>query len=402
MSVIDFLITYKSQGMKAIERIKIVLLTVILYSTFCNAQVKIGDNPTILQTSSILELEASGTRAGLKIAEVALTSITDVTTIPVVAASRGTLVWNTATAGTTPNNVTPGFYIWMGTSWEKVLSSSSGNDKNLYDGNGTLSSNRTVAMGTNTLAVTSTATSGTSHFTVDGSTLNVDAVNIRVGIGTNAPAGALDITSTTGALVPPRMNSTQRNALVNPPVGSFIFNTDLSQLQFNSGTITLPVWTSLAQSSSTLNSLHARTSTSTVNLSNNGVVPVQSLLIDNTGGVATYNTTNNTFTLLAGKTYQLEFSANFVAPISACSNFVRFRWFNVTSNSYIGVVQHFEMVTSNAVVSGGGSAFAYITPNVNTDVRIQLFSGAGGTCQCQIGDANNGGTFPSVKIMVLN
>ena len=43
------------------------------------------------------------------------------------------------------------------------------------------------------MAFTSSATSGTSHFTVDNSTFNVDAVNDRVGIGTNSPATKLDV-----------------------------------------------------------------------------------------------------------------------------------------------------------------------------------------------------------------
>lgn len=64
---------------------------------------------------------------------------------------------------------------------------------NLYTANGSLVGNRVVTMGSNTLAFTSSATSGTSHFTIDGTTFNVDAVNNRVGIGNNAPVARLDI-----------------------------------------------------------------------------------------------------------------------------------------------------------------------------------------------------------------
>jgi hypothetical protein len=66
---------------------------------------------------------------------------------------------------------------------------------NVYAANGSLAGNRTVAQEGNTLAFTSTATTGTSHFTVDGSTLNVDAANNRVGIGTAAPSSALTVKS---------------------------------------------------------------------------------------------------------------------------------------------------------------------------------------------------------------
>ncbi|MBU3659527.1 MAG: tail fiber domain-containing protein [Flavobacteriales bacterium] len=63
----------------------------------------------------------------------------------------------------------------------------------IYNGDGSLTGNRTVAQGTNTLAFTSTASTGTSHFTVDGTTLNVDANTNRVGIGTSTPVAPLDV-----------------------------------------------------------------------------------------------------------------------------------------------------------------------------------------------------------------
>jgi hypothetical protein len=62
-----------------------------------------------------------------------------------------------------------------------------------------LSDNRTVALTTRTLAFTSTAATGTSHFTVDGTTLNVDANNNRVGIGTAAPGNNLEVSGTGGS-----------------------------------------------------------------------------------------------------------------------------------------------------------------------------------------------------------
>ena len=64
---------------------------------------------------------------------------------------------------------------------------------NIYSTDGVLSGSRTVAQGTNNLNFTSTATTGTSHFTVDGSTFNVNAASNRVGIGTTAPTTALNI-----------------------------------------------------------------------------------------------------------------------------------------------------------------------------------------------------------------
>jgi len=53
----------------------------------------------------------------------------------------------------------------------------------------------------------------------------------NVGIGTTGPQGALDVVSTTGALIVPRMTTTQRNALtaVN---GMIIYNTSDNQFNF--------------------------------------------------------------------------------------------------------------------------------------------------------------------------
>ena len=54
---------------------------------------------------------------------------------------------------------------------------------------------------------------------------------IKVGIGTTSPQGALDVNSTTGALIVPRMTTAQRNALtaVN---GMIIYNTTTNQFNF--------------------------------------------------------------------------------------------------------------------------------------------------------------------------
>ncbi|SIT03023.1 hypothetical protein SAMN05421786_104159 [Chryseobacterium ureilyticum] len=65
---------------------------------------------------------------------------------------------------------------------------------NIYNTDGSLSANRTVTQGANTLAFTSTATNG---FSVDGTTLSVDAANNRIGVGTAAPTNALHVNATT-------------------------------------------------------------------------------------------------------------------------------------------------------------------------------------------------------------
>ncbi|ANF49472.1 hypothetical protein A0O34_02405 [Chryseobacterium glaciei] len=61
---------------------------------------------------------------------------------------------------------------------------------NIYNSDGTLTGNRTVTQADKNLTFTAT---GTNAFSVDGSTLSVDAANNRLGIGTIAPTRKLDV-----------------------------------------------------------------------------------------------------------------------------------------------------------------------------------------------------------------
>ena len=60
----------------------------------------------------------------------------------------------------------------------------------------------------------------------------------QVGIGTASPdaSAQLDVSSTTRGLLPPRMDSTQRNAIVSPAAGLTIYNTTLKSFQVYNGT----------------------------------------------------------------------------------------------------------------------------------------------------------------------
>ena len=63
-----------------------------------------------------------------------------------------------------------------------------------------------------------------------------------VGINTTSPQGALDVVSKTGAFIPPRMTTTERDALVAPPTGAVVYNTTIPGLEFNFGTPAAPNW----------------------------------------------------------------------------------------------------------------------------------------------------------------
>lgn len=52
----------------------------------------------------------------------------------------------------------------------------------------------------------------------------------KVGIGTSQPKAALDITSTNSGLLIPRLTTTQKNAIANPPKGLMVFDSSINQL----------------------------------------------------------------------------------------------------------------------------------------------------------------------------
>lgn len=94
---------------------------------------------------------------------------------------------NAASSPKTENITSVGYYYFDGTKWQKMQ------NMNIYSSDGTLEGDRTVTMEDKTLNFTSTATTGTSHYTIDGSTFNVNTVDNTVGIGTNNPQAILNV-----------------------------------------------------------------------------------------------------------------------------------------------------------------------------------------------------------------
>ncbi|WP_374458499.1 hypothetical protein [Chryseobacterium taeanense] len=151
-------------------------------------------------------------------------------------AQKGVIVYAKSAASPTDTktvNVTAeGYYYFDGSVWQKMTGAVAGDTTNDAWINDT--ANGLVKLGTKADGTARTA--GTDIVVKD---------NGSIGIGTGNPAAALDINSTVGTFVAPRMSTTQRDALVLPPKGSLIYNLDINKYEVNLGTNAAPFWDQL-------------------------------------------------------------------------------------------------------------------------------------------------------------
>lgn len=98
---------------------RIVLLASLLFAANVNGQ-NIGINTTGAAPAASAMLDIDANNRGLLLPRVALASRNLAN--PVTAPAVSLVVYNTATAGTAPNNVFPGFYYWSGTEWLRMFS----------------------------------------------------------------------------------------------------------------------------------------------------------------------------------------------------------------------------------------------------------------------------------------
>lgn len=105
---------------------KVIFYTLVLlgWSHFAVSQ-NIGINATGASPNASAMLDIASTNSGLLIPRVALTAANAAG--PITSPATSLLIYNTATAGTAPNNVVPGFYYWNGSSWVALMTSANAN-----------------------------------------------------------------------------------------------------------------------------------------------------------------------------------------------------------------------------------------------------------------------------------
>ena len=93
------------------------LLVLLCLSFFTKAQTGIGTT----SPNASAKLDVSSSTLGFLPPRIALTASNVFAPITgTSSAAAGLLIYNTATAGTAPNNVVPGYYYWNGTAWTQI------------------------------------------------------------------------------------------------------------------------------------------------------------------------------------------------------------------------------------------------------------------------------------------
>jgi hypothetical protein len=148
----------------------ILVLAFFLVSLNGNAQTGIGTTTP----SPSAKLEVASSNQGFLPPRIALTATNAAS--PVTSPATGLLVYNTATAGTAPNNVAPGYYYWNGSAWVAILSNITTSS---ISGNGTTTTLTNFGAEVNTQSGTSYTLTATDNGKIISCTSN-SAVTITV------------------------------------------------------------------------------------------------------------------------------------------------------------------------------------------------------------------------------
>jgi hypothetical protein len=187
-------------------------LGVLFITTFITLQVKAQTGIGTTTPNASAKLEVASTTQGFLPPRVALTA-TNVFS-PIVgtsSAATGLLVYNTASAGTAPNNVVPGYYYWNGTIWVQISNGLIIDNSKSAGFTLAAADNNKVFLITSALAITVTVPSilpigfscqiiqgGAGAITIAGSGVTLNSSNGFVTRATNSVIGLVMNSTTTG------------------------------------------------------------------------------------------------------------------------------------------------------------------------------------------------------------
>jgi hypothetical protein len=257
----------------------------------------------------------------------------------------------------------------------------------------TPTTNQTIKLRSTTSSGTQTIVLGSVNIIQIGSSAIInpwvlsgnDVYNLtgNVGIGTSTPNGSalLDLSSTSKGFLPPRMTTTQRNAISGATTGLVIYNTTINQLETYTGNAWSPLYSGYS-----LNYAQYRANAAQGSFTADVTKVNFPVMVSNFGSITT--SSNNTFTLPANRVYRVDLNLGWKD-----GSWCRFGIYNSSTGTIISPTAHME----GGAASGSGSATHFIdtsSGSINIDVRLK----AGG---CSINDVNNGGTYATITIQSI-
>ena len=192
--------------------LKNVLIIAGIFTSCClSAQTGIGTTAP----NASAKLDISSTNKGFLPPRVALTAlnvfapVTGLSGSTALATAEGLLVYNTATAGTIPYNVVPGYYFWNGVSWVQIASGliienkTSGFDLSATDNNKLFLINSSTAVTVNVPSLPigfscQFIQTGAGRITLAASSTTLNSANGFKTRATNSAIGLIMNTATTG------------------------------------------------------------------------------------------------------------------------------------------------------------------------------------------------------------
>ncbi|MCZ2477772.1 hypothetical protein G9H58_06830 [Aquirufa antheringensis] len=192
---------------------KYLLLVLICLSFMTYAQTGIGTTAP----AASAKLEVYATNKGFLPPRIALTGAADASTIASPVA--GLLIYNTATAGTAPNNVVPGYYYWNGTAWIQLTGGLVIDASKTTSFSVTAADNNKLFLISSSTAVTVTIPNtlpvgfscqfiqtGSGTITLAGSGFTLNSANGLTSRSVNSAIGLVMSTSTSGYVFGDTMN----------------------------------------------------------------------------------------------------------------------------------------------------------------------------------------------------
>ena len=187
---------------------KRLVLLFLLINFYTHAQTGIGTTTP----NASAKLDVTATDRGFLPPRVALTASNSFSPITgTSSAAAGLLVYNTATAGTVPNNVVPGYYFWNGTAWIQIAGGIIVDNSKTAGFTLAATDNNKVFLITSATAVTVTVPTtlpvgftcqiiqgGAGTITMSGSSVTLNSSNGLTTRATNSVIGLVMNTTTTG------------------------------------------------------------------------------------------------------------------------------------------------------------------------------------------------------------